>query len=191
MFVKSHRVLVTIAATLACAIVYPSVQAAEDKSVKAGSSASGAGKEQISRGRYLLMVGNCNDCHTAGFAASEGKVPEKDWLLGDGALGLTGPWGTTYATNLRLSLSKMTEDQWVQYAKTLKTRPPMPWFNLNQWAEPDLRVFFQYVRQLGPAGSPVSAPLPPDKKPPAPYVQWPMPPVKAQGGSSKVDTGKK
>ena len=188
---RSHHILTGLAAAWALAVVHPSAQAAEDKSAKPASSASGASKEQISRGRYLLIVGNCNDCHTAGFAPGEGKVPEKDWLLGDGALGLTGPWGTTYATNLRLSLSKMTEDQWVQYAKKLKTRPPMPWFNLNQWSDPDLRAFFQYVRQLGPAGGPVSAPLPPDRKPPAPYIQWPMPPVKAQGGEPKVETGKK
>ena len=164
--------LAGIAATLAVAIVCPSVQAAEDKSVKFA-----AGKEQISRGRYLLTV-DLYYCHTAGFAPGEGKVPEKDWLLGDRALGLTGPWGTTYATNLRLSLSRMTEDQWVKYGRALKTRPPMPWFNLNQWTEPDLRAFYQYVRQLGPTGDPGPAPLPPGKQPPAPYIQWPMPPAK-------------
>ena len=90
-----------------------------------------ASRATIERGRYMLDVGNCNDCHTANFAPSDGKVPEKDWLLGDGVLGFSGPWGTTYAPNLRLALSKMTEGEWVKYAKVLKTRPPMPWFNLE------------------------------------------------------------
>lgn len=137
-----------------------------------------ASKEQIARGRYLLIVGSCNDCHTAGFAPSEGKTPEGEWLLGDGKLGFRGPWGTTYAPNLRLSLSRMKESDWVQYAKNLRTRPPMPWFNLNRWSEADLRAFYRYVRQMGPAGAPVRAALPPETTPTPPYVQWPAPPPK-------------
>ena len=137
-----------------------------------------SGKDPIARGRYLLTVGSCNDCHTAGFAPSDGKVPESQWLLGDSVLGFRGPWGTTYAPNLRLTVSRMTEDQWVLFAKNLKTRPPMPWFNLNQWSEGDARAFYRYVRQLGPVGKPVRAALPPEKAPPPPYIQWPQPPAK-------------
>lgn len=133
--------------------------------------------KEIERGRYMLTVGSCNDCHTAGFAPRNGNVPEKDWLLGEPNLGLSGPWGTTYATNLRLSLSKMTEDEWVRYAKALKARPPMPWFNLNHWAEADLRAFYQYVRHLGPGGQPPAQALPPGQAPKTPVVQWPSPPA--------------
>jgi mono/diheme cytochrome c family protein len=144
----------------------PAAQGAERRSAK-----------QIERGRYLVTVGNCNDCHTDGFAATDGKVPEKDWLLGS-PLGLRGPWGTTYATNLRLSLSKLTEEQWLSYAKALKTRPPMPWFNVNKWSDRDLRAFYRYVRSLGPAGNPAPQPLAPNQAPSPPYVQWPSPPKK-------------
>ena len=56
-------------------------------------------------------------------AADGGNVPERDWLLGSGPLGFRGPWGTTYAPNLRLTASTMTEAEWVKYAKSLKTRP--------------------------------------------------------------------
>ncbi len=56
---------------------------------------------QVERGRYLIQIAGCNDCHTANYAPSGGKVPEKEWLTGD-ALGWRGPWGTTYPTNLRL-----------------------------------------------------------------------------------------
>jgi len=31
---------------------------------------------QVKRGRYLVMIGGCNDCHTAGYAPSGGKVAE-------------------------------------------------------------------------------------------------------------------
>jgi len=166
--IRTLAVLVGIA-------VAPAVQAADPQAPKAGKTTAKPDSQQIERGRYVLTVGNCNDCHSEGFAPSEGKVPEKEWLKGS-ALGLSGPWGTTYATNLRLSLSRMTEDQWVAYAKALKTRPPMPWFNLNQWSEADLRAFHRYVVHLGPAGQPAPQPLPPGQKPKPPFVQWPAPP---------------
>ncbi|MDX1487796.1 MAG: hypothetical protein R3268_06320, partial [Acidiferrobacterales bacterium] len=55
----------------------------------------------VERGRYLSVIAGCNDCHTSGYLWSNGDVPEKDWLTGD-TLGWRGPWGTTYAVNLRL-----------------------------------------------------------------------------------------
>jgi mono/diheme cytochrome c family protein len=134
-----------------------------------------ASPADIERGRYLLTVGNCNDCHTANFPERSGNVPESDWLLGS-SLGLRGPWGTTYASNLRLSASRTTEAQWVKFLKTLKTRPPMPWFNVNQWTEDDAKALYRYIRQLGPVGQPAKAALPPGQEPSPPYVQWPMPP---------------
>ena len=141
-------------------------------------------KQAIERGRYLAIVGGCNDCHTRGYAEAEGEIPEGRWLRGS-TLGFRGIWGTTYATNLRLSLSKMPEDQWVRYAKALETRPPMPWFNLNQWSEEDLRAFYRYVRQLEPLGQAAPDPVPPHLEPKTPVVLWPFPPPSASIGSGR------
>src|SRR5438309_1088916 len=33
----------------------------------------------VQAGRYLVIVGGCNDCHTPGFAATGGKIPETLW----------------------------------------------------------------------------------------------------------------
>ena len=126
----------------------------------------------VKRGRYVVQIGGCNDCHTAGYAPSGGKVPEAQWLTGD-ALGWRGPWGTTYPTNLRLYMQNLTEDQWVKKAKALNTRPPMPWFNVRDMSTNDLRALYRYIRHLGPAGKPAPAYLPPEKTPPQPYVQFP------------------
>ena len=101
------------------------VGAADSAAAKKGPRASASLNAQ-DRGKYMLIVGSCNDCHTAGFAARSGDVPEREWLMGSGNLGFNGPWGTTYAPNLRLVLSKMTEAQWVRYAKDLKSKPPYP-----------------------------------------------------------------
>src|ERR1700744_3632706 len=64
------------------------------------------------RGRYLAVIAGCNDCHTPGYAESGGEVPESQWLTGT-LLGWSGPWGTTYAVNLRLYFQNMTSDEWV------------------------------------------------------------------------------
>jgi hypothetical protein len=130
---------------------------------------------QINRGRYLVKIGGCNDCHTAGYAPSGGKVPEAQWLAGD-ILGFNGPWGTTYPTNLRLYFQDMTEAEWLKKGRSLSTRPPMPWFNVRAMSASDLRAMYRYVRSLGPAGKPAPAYLPPDKTPPEPVVRFPAPP---------------
>jgi len=129
----------------------------------------------IERGRYLAKIAGCNDCHTAGYAMSGGKVPEKDWLMGD-HVGWTGDFGTTYPPNLRISLSKLTEDEWVRLAKTAQYRPPMPWFALRDMSEADLRAFHRFVRSLGPVGQPAPAYVPPGQPVTGPAFTFPAPP---------------
>jgi mono/diheme cytochrome c family protein len=124
----------------------------------------------------MVLTGHCNNCHTAGYAQREGNVPEKDWLMGSGAQGWRGPWGTTYASNLRINVHAMSEQGWVAYIKDLKARPPMPWWSTQATTEEDLRAMYQYIKQLGAAGEPAQTYLPPDKEPKPPYIQYPMPP---------------
>ncbi len=133
------------------------------------------GAHQLSRGKYLVEITGCNDCHTPGYATSGGETPEALWLTGD-VLGWRGPWGTTYATNLRTLIPSMTEDQWVEVAQNLKSRPPMPWFSLNKMTVADLRSVYRYVASLGPAGGPAPAYVPPDQEPAPPFVTFPAPP---------------
>jgi mono/diheme cytochrome c family protein len=139
------------------------------------SATAKADSKQIQRGRYLAKIAGCNDCHTAGYAMSGGKVPESQWLIGD-KLGWRGPWGTTYAVNLRLYMRDMTEGEWVKRAKTMKTRPPMPWFALHDMTGQDLRALYHFVKSLGPVGEPAPAYVVPDKTPQGPYIQFPAPP---------------
>jgi mono/diheme cytochrome c family protein len=136
-----------------------------------------AKKDPHARGRYIVTIGGCNDCHTPGYAMTGGKVPEKQWLTGD-RLGWHGPWGTTYPVNLRLYMQKLDENAWVAKAKTLKTRPPMPFWALNEMTESDLRALYRFVKGLGPAGDEAPAYLPPDQQPKGPYVAFPAPPQK-------------
>jgi len=128
--------------------------------------------DAVALGRYLVQTTGCNDCHTAGYAASAGRVAEKDWLTGDG-VGWRGPWGTTYATNLRLYFADLSEAQWLAHARRMEPRPPMPWFNLRAMSDGDLSALYRYIKAAGPAGQPVPAYVPPGQAAKPPFVQFP------------------
>ena len=153
--------------------------------IASSSSAVAAGKVDplVARGRYVVTIAGCNDCHTANYGMTEGNVPEKDWLQGD-ILGWKGPWGTTYPVNLRNYMSKLTEAQWIAKAKHLQARPPMPAVNVRHMTGQDLRAIYRYVKWLGPAGNEAPAYVPPDKTPNPPFVTFPSPPPMAGGSPS-------
>jgi mono/diheme cytochrome c family protein len=162
---KMRRGLVAAAVIAGLGVAVAASHAADRKPAVSGQD----------HGRYLVTIGGCNDCHTPGYAMTGGKVDEKQWLVGD-TLGWRGPWGTTYPVNLRLYMQELTEKQWIDKARHLTARPPMPFWALNQMTDADLRALYRYIRALGPAGSPAPAYVPPNQEPKPPYVTFPAPP---------------
>lgn len=142
----------------------------------AASTPALAGGEDaaLARGKHLVEIAGCNDCHTAGYAPSGGQVPESEWLKGS-AEGWNGPWGTTYPINLRLFMQTLGEDDWVSFARTKQSRPPMPSFAFQKFTEQELRDLYKYVRSLGAAGDQAPAYLPPGVQPPKPYITLVLP----------------
>mgnify|MGYP000072116737 CR=1 FL=1 len=138
----------------------------------------------VDQGKYLVKIGGCNDCHTPGYLLFGGKTPQKLWLTGT-SFGWKGPWGTTYPTNLRILVQGLTEKEWIEMAKTLKTRPPMPWFTLNSMKDADLRAIYHFIRSMGPEGEPAPQYLPPDKEPTTPYALFPSPPSPKEANMTK------
>lgn len=131
-----------------------------------------AAQSQIDAGRYLVEIGGCNDCHTAGFAMSNGASPaEPEWLTGD-AIGFSGPWGVSYPVNLRLSLQNMTEAEFIEMARAGQGRPPMPWPSLKAMSDQDLSAIYVYIRSLGPKGAPAPAPLSPGVAPDRAHIPF-------------------
>jgi mono/diheme cytochrome c family protein len=139
-------------------------------------AAPAAADPLVKRGRYLVVTSGCNTCHTASYPMHGGRIPEEDWLTGD-KVGWRGVWGTTYATNLRLYMQEISEDEWLKRGRSLSTRPPMPWFAIQAMTDDDLRALYRYVRSLGPAGKPAPAYVPPLVTPRGPYVQFPFLPL--------------
>jgi mono/diheme cytochrome c family protein len=156
-----------VAAAVALAVTCTGVSAAEPG-------------DMVQRGRYLVQIAGCNDCHTPGYMETAGAVDEKLWLTGN-PVGWNGPWGTTYPPNLRLVAQMLTEDQWVVHARTPR-RPPMPWFAVRDMTDQDVRAIYEYLRHAGPAGEPAPAALAPGVEPPEPVFRAPPPPPAAKGG---------
>jgi mono/diheme cytochrome c family protein len=130
--------------------------------------AGAAGRDaQVARGRYLITISGCNDCHTPGYLQSGGRTAEGEWLVGSN-VGYQGPWGTTYASNLRLAIGGMSEAQWIAHARKERL-PPMPWFNLRAMTDRDLAAVYAFVRSLGPAGTAAPAYVAPGGKVATPY----------------------
>jgi mono/diheme cytochrome c family protein len=113
----------------------------------------------VERGRYLVQIAGCNDCHTPEYALHRGAVDEAYWLTGS-RVGFEGPWGTTYPSNLRLLASELSAEEWLIHARR-PMRPPMPWFSLRRMTDEDLTAMYQFIRTLGPAGARAPAYEPP------------------------------
>ena len=141
--------------------------------------AKGLKEEMIDHGRYVVKITGCNDCHTPGYVETAGALPEDQWLTGN-PVGFKGPWGVTYPVNLRLKLAGMTEQEWVKFAHSFEARPPMPWFNLRDMGETDLRAVYQFIRSLGPKGEPAPAFVPPEKVAQYAYINFVPEQVKTQ-----------
>ena len=145
--------------------------ACEISQAQPDSKKTASQQEMINRGKYLVEIGGCNDCHSVGYAENGGQLAENDWLTGS-PVGFRGPWGTTYASNLRLSVKNMNEDACVQMGLTLKGMPPMPWPSLNKMSEKDLRAIYQFISKLGPKGNPAPLLVGPDQEPKTPYIEF-------------------
>lgn len=155
---RLRKLLPFFAVMLALAAIAPSIaaHAAEDPAV--------------ARGRYLVVAGGCNDCHTPGYAEAEGGVSTDRWLTGS-PVGFRGPWGTSYPANLRLYVQNIDEKAWLASVRQ-PMLPPMPWFNLRNMTDADLVSIYRFVRELGPAGEPAPAAAAPGEAVSTPYIDF-------------------
>lgn len=138
-------------------------------SISASAAEPMTDAQYVERGRYIVSTSGCNDCHTPGYM-KDGTVPEPLWLTGN-RIGFQGPWGTSYPVNLRLHVQNISEAQWIERARQ-PMRPPMPWFNLRDMNDDDLRALYRYIRAAGPAGEPAPAAVPPGVAVTTPYFDF-------------------
>jgi hypothetical protein len=85
-----------------------------------------------------------------------------------------GPWGVSFATNLtpdkETGIGEWSEETFIQITRTGKHQgqsngrdilPPMPWFNMKDLTETDLKAIWAYLRSIPPVKNQVPFPIPP------------------------------
>jgi mono/diheme cytochrome c family protein len=85
-----------------------------------------------------------------------------------------GPWGVSFAANLTpdktTGIGEWSEANFIQAMRTGKHQgqpngrailPPMPWFNLKDLTEADMKAMWAYLRSVPPIKNQVPFPVPP------------------------------
>ena len=158
------------------------------------------GQGPVDRGKYLVALGGCHDCHTPKVAGPGGapvpdaakllsghpeKLPPPSWSPDDmnRNVGATtnemltawaGPWGVSFAINLtrdkETGMGEWNEESFIQAIRTGKHQgqpngrdilPPMPWFDMKDLTDGDLKAIWAYLRSLPPIKNQVPFPIPP------------------------------
>ena len=83
-----------------------------------------------------------------------------------------GPWGVSFAYNLtpdrQTGIGDWPEEMFIKTLRTGKFMgssrdilPPMPWQNLAQMTDDDLKAMFAYLKSLPPVRNKIHDPIPP------------------------------
>lgn len=132
-----------------------------------------AADPQVERGKYLVQVGGCSDCHTPGNFFGH---PDLARYLGgsDVGFGLPGA-GVFVAPNLtpdkETGLGNWSAQQIVTAITTGQRpdgrvlAPAMPWRGLSVLTKTDALAIAAYLKSLPPIANKVPGPFGPDDKP--------------------------
>ncbi len=190
----THRTRLTAAVLGAAAIALAVLSVSCAKN--APSTAMAPKPDPVVRGRYLVTIMSCNDCHTPG---SFYGAPDTLRLLSGSDLGWAGPWGIVHARNLTpdstTGIGKWTKEQIVTALRTGNTpdgaqlAPIMPWMNYASMLDDDAMAIASYLKSLPPVTHKNLDRIPPGQKPSGanifcpPPPAWEVPPGKAPGGA--------
>jgi mono/diheme cytochrome c family protein len=139
-------------------------------------------QEQLERGRYLVQITGCNDCHTPGYFYG---VPDTTRLLSGSELGWKGPWGVSYPRNLtpdpQTGIGPWSESDIVTAIRTGKRpdgrmlMPPMPWPDFAILTDADAGAIAKYLKSIPPVPHKMPDILGPDAQPTGPVFVLPPP----------------
>lgn len=153
----SHWIGVAFGVLLAAASVAPA---------HAGESA------QVARGKYLVTIGSCNDCHTAGYFFGK---PDMAHQLGGSDVGFAIPGlgvfvGPNLTPDKETGLGKWSTRQIVTALTTGKLpdgrvlAPVMPYEAYAHMKHADALAIAAYLKSLPPVSHKVAGPFGPDEK---------------------------
>ena len=140
--------------------------------------------DPVVRGRYLVTIMSCNDCHTPGYFYG---APDTMRRLSGSDVGWVGPWGVVHARNLTpdsTGIGSWTKEQIVHALRTGNTpdgsqlAPIMPWMNYSSILdEDDAMAIAAYLKSLPPIAHKNLDRIPPDQKPTGANITFPPPPA--------------
>lgn len=150
----------------------------------AAAAAKDNADDRIAKGKYLVTIMGCNDCHTPGTFYG---APDMERFLSGSELGWVGPWGVVYAANLtpddETGLGQWTPEQ---IAKAIRSgnrpdgrqlAPAMPWLNYSALTDSDVLAIAAYLKTLKPVKHAVPKPVEPGGKVEGPVLAFPPPPA--------------
>ena len=138
-----------------------------------------AGSDRVTRGKWLVEVLGCSDCHTPKlpqgrldpdylFAGHKANDPYPEWrdslftrgygmLVSTSGTAFAGPWGVTFARNLtpdRLTgIGGWDEDAFINVLREGTLKPPMPATAYGKLSDEDLKSIFAYLMTLKPVNN--------------------------------------
>ncbi len=131
-----------------------------------------AADPQVARGKYLVTIAGCNDCHTPG--SLMGK-PDGTKVLGGSDVGFAMPNGVFVPPNLtpdkETGLGKWTTEQIVtaiikgERPDKRMLAPIMPYDELSALSRADALAIVAYLRSLPPVAHKVPGPFAPNDTP--------------------------
>jgi mono/diheme cytochrome c family protein len=141
--------------------------------------------DPVVRGRYLVTIMSCNDCHTPGYFYG---APDTTRRLSGSDVGWIGPWGVVHARNLTpdsaTGIGTWSKEQIVTALRTGNTpdgsqlAPIMPWMNYSSILdEEDAMAIASYLKSLPPITHKNLDRIPPDQKPTGNNIVFPPPPA--------------
>jgi mono/diheme cytochrome c family protein len=131
--------------------------------------AEAAGREQVLRGKYLVTLGLCNDCHTPGYFFGK---PDMGRFLGGSEVGFDIPGlGVFHGPNLtpdnETGLGRWSADDIVRAIQTgvrpdgRVLAPVMPWHAFAELAKQDAHAIAAFLKSLPPVSNKVPGPFGP------------------------------
>ncbi len=126
-----------------------------------------AADDAVARGKYLVAVGGCTDCHTAGSLMGQ---PDMAHFLGGSNVGFSIPGlgvfvGPNLTSDKETGLGGWTDEQVVTAITTgvrpdgRKLAPSMPYMNLAALTHDDALAIVAYLKSLPPVKNKVPGPF--------------------------------
>ncbi len=172
---SSHRFVRDLVASAVCCVVMTGAMPADLATIKPASAPTirAGDHATITRGKYLVTLSGCTDCHTPGHLIGN---PDLTRYLGGSDVGFAVPnVGVFVGANLtpdnETGLGKWTIQQIVTALTTGKRpdgrelAPVMPYAAFSSLTPADAKAIAVFLKSLPPIRRKVAGPFGPDEKP--------------------------